>query len=84
MELGERLGKDKFYEYLEKFGMTKKTGIDLQGEGSSIIVNKDICGPVELATQSFGQANAFTPIQLSMAAIASVNGGNLLKPYILK
>ena len=84
MELGRRLGVDKFYEYLEKFGMTKKTGIDLQGEGSPIIVNKNNCGSVELATQSFGQANAFTPIQLSMASIAAVNGGNLLKPYILK
>ena len=84
MELGERLGRDKFYEYLDIFGMTKKTGIDLQGEGTSIIVDKKICGPVELATQAFGQANAFTPIQLAMASISAVNGGELLKPYILK
>lgn len=83
MELGRRLGVDKFYEYLEKFGMTEKTGIDLQGEGSSIIVKKTNCGPVELATQAFGQSSAFTPIQLSMAAIAAVNGGDLLQPYIL-
>lgn len=83
MELGRRLGVDKFYEYLEKFGMTEKTGIDLQGEGSSIIVKKANCGPVELATQAFGQSSAFTPIQLSMAAIAAVNGGDLLQPYIL-
>ncbi|MGM9969222.1 MAG: peptidoglycan D,D-transpeptidase FtsI family protein, partial [Anaeroplasma sp.] len=84
MELGRRLGVEKFYEYLEKFGMTSKTGIDLQGEGSPIIVKKNNCGPVELATQAFGQSSAYTPIQLSMAAIAAVNGGQLLKPYILK
>ena len=84
MELGRRLGVEKFYEYLERYGMTSKTGIDLQGEGSPIIVKKNNCGPVELATQAFGQSSAYTPIQLSMAAIAAVNGGKLLKPYILK
>ena len=84
MELGRRIGVDKFYEYLEKYGMLEKTSIDLQGEGSSIVVKKENCGPVELATQAFGQSSAYTPIQLSMAAIAAVNGGNLLQPYILK
>ncbi len=84
MELGRRIGVDKFYEYLEKYSMLEKTGIDLQGEGSSIVVKKENCGPVELATQAFGQSSAYTPIQLSMAAIAAVNGGNLLQPYILK
>ena len=78
------MGVEKFYKYLEKYGMTKKTGIDLSGEGTPIIVKKDNCGPVELATQAFGQSSAYTPIQLSMAAIASINGGNLLQPYILK
>ncbi len=84
MELGRRLGVEKFYEYLEKFGMLEKTGIDLQGEGKSIVVKKESCGPVELATQAFGQSSAYTPIQLAMAAISAVNGGDLLKPYILK
>lgn len=84
MELARRVGVDKFYEYLEKFGMTEKTGIDLSGEGKSIIVKKENCGPVELATQGFGQSSAYTPIELSMASIAAVNNGNLLKPYILK
>ena len=84
MELGRRLGVDNFYKYLEKYGMTKKTGIDLSGEGTPIIVKKENCGPVELATQAFGQSSAYTPIQLAMDAIASVNGGNLLQPYILK
>ena len=84
MELGRRIGVENFYKYLDKFGMTKKTGIDLAGEGTPIIQAKKTCGPVELATQAFGHTSAYTPIQLSMAAIAAVNGGNLLTPYILK
>ena len=84
MELGRRLGVERFYEYLNKFGMTEKTGIDLSGEGSPIIVSKSNCGPVELATQAFGQSSAYTMIELAMASIAAVNGGNLLTPYILK
>ena len=84
MELGRRLGVENFYKYLERFGMTRKTGIDLSGEGSPIIQAKKTCGPVELATQAFGHTSAYTSIQLSMAAIAAVNGGNLLTPYILK
>lgn len=84
MELARRIGVDKFYEYLEKFGMTEKTGIDLSGEGRSIIVKKEKCGVVELATQGFGQSSAYTPIELAMASIATVNNGNLLKPYVLK
>ena len=84
MELGRRLGVENFYKYLEKFGMTEKTGIDLAGEGSPIIQAKKTCGPVELATQAFGHTSAYTSIQLSMAAIAAVNGGDLLTPYILR
>ena len=84
MELGRRLGAEKFYEYLARFGMTEKTGIDLAGEGSPIIVSKSSCGPVELATQAFGQSSAYTMIELAMASIAAVNGGNLFTPYILK
>ena len=84
MELARRIGVERFYKYLELFGMTEKTGIDLSGEGKSIIVNKDNCGPVELATQGFGQSSAYTPIELVMASIAAVNQGNLYKPYVLK
>ena len=84
MELARRIGVERFYKYLELFGMTEKTGIDLSGEGKSIIVNKDNCGPVELATQGFGQSSAYTPIELVMASIAAVNQGNLYKTYVLK
>ncbi len=83
MEIGERLGLDKFYEYLQAYGFGEKTGVDLLGESKGIIFKKSNMGPVELATASFGQGNSTTPIQLVMAASAAVNGGNLLKPYIL-
>ncbi len=84
MEIGERLGVETFYKYLQAFGYGEKTGIDLQGESKGILVNKKNAGPVELATMSFGQANAVTPLQLTTATIAAVNGGELLTPYILK
>lgn len=84
MELGRRIGVENFYKYLELYGFTGKTGIDIAGEQKGIIMNKSNCGPVELATQSFGQTSAYTPIQLVMASIAATNGGTLLKPYLLK
>lgn len=84
MELGRRIGVENFYDYLDLYGFSQKTGIDLQGEQKGIMMNEANCGPVELATQSFGQTSAYTPIQLVMASIAAVGGGELLKPYILK
>lgn len=83
MEIGERLGISKFHQYLKNYGFGEKTGIDLLGESKGIIFKEQSMGPVELATASFGQGNSVTPIQLVMAAAASVNGGNLLTPYIL-
>ena len=82
--IGLRLGKDKFFEYLEKFGFGKKTGVDLLGESKGIIFNKDVIGDVELATSAFGQGNSVTMIQLVNASNACINGGILYKPYILK
>ena len=84
MEIGERLGKERLFKYIDLYGFGKKTGVDLLGESSGIVFNVDDVGPLELATSSFGQGNSVTPIQLVMAANASVNGGNLLTPYILK
>src|SRR5699024_10035931 len=63
-------------------GFGKKTGIDLQGEGSGILFDIDRVGPVELGTTSFGQGVSVTPIQQVMAVTAAVNGGYLYKPYI--
>ena len=82
--LGQRLGKDTLFKYINNFGFGKKSGIDLNGETSGIIFNLDRVGPVELATTSFGQGISVTPIQQINAVSAVVNGGNLLKPYVVK
>ncbi len=82
--LGQRIGKEKLFEYIHNFGFGKKTGVDLNGEGSGIIFNLDKVGPVELATTSFGQGVSVTPIQQITAVSAAINGGYLYKPYIVK
>lgn len=84
VELGNRLGKEKLFEYIDRFGFGKKTGIDLNGEASGIIFNLDRVGPVELATTAFGQGVSVTSIQQITAVSAAINGGILYKPYIVK
>ena len=81
MQVAERIGADKFHEYMIKFGFDEKTGIDLNGEAVGILHKKDDIGPVELATMSFGQTFQITPIQLLRAAAAVVNGGRLITPH---
>lgn len=66
VELGNRLGKDKLFSYIDKFGFGKKTGVDLNGEADGIIFNLDKVGPVELATTAFGQGVSVTPIHLTV------------------
>ena len=82
--LGQRIGKDKLFEYINKFGFGKKTGVDLNGESSGILFSLDKVGPVELATTAFGQGVSVTPIQQITAVSAAINGGYLNKPYIVK
>ncbi len=84
VELGQRLGKDTLFNYIRDFGFGQKTGIDLQGEGTGILFKPENVGPVELATTSFGQGVAVTPIQQVTAVAAAVNGGTLYKPYVAK
>ena len=84
MEIGFRLGKTKLFEYIHSYGFGEKTGIDLLGEAKGIVFKEGNVGPVELATSSFGQGNSATPIQLTNAMSAAINGGELLKPYVLK
>lgn len=86
MEIGQRLGKDKFYEYFEAFGLMENTGIDLPGEASlkNAIWAKEKMGPVELATASFGQRFEITPLQMICAFSAVINGGYLVKPYVVQ
>ncbi len=81
--LGSLLGSKLFSKYFEAFGLTEKTGIDLPGEVSSLYYKEENMGPVELASASFGQTFSITPIQLITAIAASVNGGYLVKPYVV-
>ena len=81
--MGERLGKEKLFSYLDLFGFGQKTGIDLNGEGTGIIFPLSRVGNVELATTAFGQGISVTPIQQITAISAVLNGCNLLKPYVL-
>ena len=82
--LGQKLGVNTYYNYLNKFGLLSKTGINLPGEANSIFVKQGKCGPVELATISFGQRFEITPIQLATAISSIVNGGKLLTPRVVK
>jgi len=88
MMIGQRLGAEKFYQYLKDYGFLEKTGIDMQGEGVSVIwPEKEFTSPngiTELATASFGQRFQVTPIQLITAASSVINGGHLMKPYVME
>lgn len=84
VELGNRLGKEKLFEYINNFGFGSKTGVDLNGEAKGILFNLNKVGPVELATTAFGQGVSVTPIQQITAVSAAINGGILYKPYIVK
>ncbi len=83
MELGARLGSDKFMEYFTAFGLTEKTDIELIGEASSIYYHNKM-SEVDIATSSFGQGFQVTPIQLITAVSAVINGGERMKPQIVK
>ena len=84
MELVQRLGKKKYYDYLNLFSITKKTNITLPGEQSAMIRNQDSITTVDLATMSFGQGIALTPIQMITAASSIGNEGMLMKPRLVK
>ena len=79
--VGLRLGTEQFYSYFEKFGLLKKTGIDLPGEANTIMHKKENIGLVELATVSFGQSFQVTPIQVATTASSLVNGGTRVTPH---
>ncbi|TCS84420.1 penicillin-binding protein [Tepidibacillus fermentans] len=80
----ERLGKEKLFSYIRDFGFDQKTGIDLPGESNGIMKDEAEARPSEVATMSFGQGVAVTPIQQVMAVSAVANGGHLMTPYIVK
>ena len=84
VKLGQLLGKERLFSYIDKFGFGEKSGVDLNGEGRGIIFPLERVGNVELATSAFGQGVSVTPVQQVMAVSAVVNGGYLYKPYIVK
>ena len=82
--LAQRMGLTRFYQYLDLFGLTERTGIDFPGEAFPIIQPRGTAGPVGLATMSFGQGIAITPIQLLSASAVVGNGGMLMQPRLVK
>ena len=82
--LGQKIGKEKYYDYLEKFGFLRKTGINLPGEAKGIFLAESKVGPVELATISFGQRFEVTPLQMVTAISSIANGGTYIKPRVVK
>ncbi len=83
MEVAERLGSERFYDYLRRFGFDKKTGIDVPGEAVGIMHKLEKVGPVELATMSFGQSFQITPMQLLRGASTVINGGYSVTPHFV-
>lgn len=81
IDIGARLGVDGFYKYLNQYGLLEKTGIDLPGEASTIMHQKENVGQVELATMSFGQSFQVTPVQMAATFSALINGGRRVTPH---
>lgn len=82
MDIGLRLGSDRFYDYFEKFGLLKLTNVDLPGEAGTIMHRKEDIGTVELATMTFGQSFQVTPIQMAVTVSSIINGGTRVTPHV--
>ncbi len=82
IDIGLRLGADRFYDYFEQFGLFSLTGIDLPGEAGTIMHKKEDIGTVELATISFGQSFQITPVQLAATVSSIINGGTRITPHL--
>lgn len=88
IQIAQQTGLHTWYNYLNGFGFTEPTGIDLPGEPSLrsmsyLVYSEDQMGPVELASNSFGQTNKYTPLQMITGAAAAVNGGKLVQPHVV-
>lgn len=81
IEVGLRLGVEKYFSYLKQFGLLEKTGIDLPGEAATIMHQQENVGQVELATMAFGQSFQITPVQLAATVSSLVNGGRRVTPH---
>lgn len=82
IEVGLRLGVERYYHYFQQFGLLEKTGIDLPGEAGTIMHQPENMGQVELATVAFGQSFQITPIQLAATVASLINGGKRITPHI--
>ena len=82
IEVGLRLGVERYYHYFQQFGLLEKTGIDLPGEAGTIMHQPENMGQVELATVAFGQSFQITPIQLAATVASLINGGNRIIPHL--
>ncbi|MFT3952149.1 MAG: penicillin-binding transpeptidase domain-containing protein [Oscillospiraceae bacterium] len=82
IQIGQKLGIEKFFKYFKAYGFTEKTGIDLPAESNSLTVDSDMT-IIDLASSSFGQTNKITPIQMITAYAAAVNGGYLMTPQVV-
>ncbi|MCL1789364.1 MAG: penicillin-binding transpeptidase domain-containing protein [Oscillospiraceae bacterium] len=83
MDMGKRLGVQRFCDYLDAFGLTQKTGIDLPAEAFPIVRKRNEMSFVDLATSSFGQTNKITPLQMISAFSSCINGGYLVNPHVV-
>ena len=81
MEIGLRLGAERFCDYFEQFGLMEKTGVDLPGEASTIMHRLEDIGEVELATMTFGQSFQVTPVQMAATVSSLINGGKRVTPH---
>lgn len=84
VDIGLSLGKEKMYDYIEKFGYGNTTGVDFNGETSGMLVPESAVKNGDIARISFGQTIAVTPLQLACATAAAVNGGIYYEPYFVK
>lgn len=83
-KVAEKLKKERYFKYIDKFGFGRPTGIDIRGEASGVVRSPDSWAPIDLATHAFGQGIAVTPLQLVMAYGAIANGGFLMRPYVVR
>ena len=84
IEIGQRLGIDKFYDYFEAFGMKSLTGVDLPSEGKGVVWDREAMGITDLSVASFGQRFEVSPLQMITGFAATINGGHLLQPYVVE
>ena len=84
MEIGQKLGRTKFFRYNKLFGFGQRTGVDLPGEASGVVFSKEQLNPVELSISSFGQTQTVTMVQMLSGFCSLVNGGNYYQPHIVK